>query len=764
MPLDFESDLNPEQLKAVQAVSGPCLVLAGAGSGKTRVITYKVAHLISDCGLPPSRIMAVTFTNKAAGEMKSRVDVLLGTEASGRDWWIGTFHSLCVRILRDQIRRLNRGYSSHFSIIDEREQLRLLRQCASQLGITPMKPDLRDWSSSSKSKEKGSVDWFKDVAARISDDKANLISPEDLVGPFYHSYDKDVADMYGAYQRLLERYNALDFDDLIALVIMLFRENPDVEHYYGDKFEQVLVDEYQDVNRMQHDLVRRLSQVHGNITAVGDDDQSIYAFRGADSKQILRFEKDYPGTNVIKLERNYRSTGAILEACNALVSHNSRRYPKNLWTSGESGKPVVVFQAMTPEEEAERVANALLAVATHGPGRGQSAVVYRSNSQSRAVEEVFMRRGIPYRIVKGLRFYERKAVKDILAYLRLASNHSDNFAFERAISNPPRGCGSKTKMMETLKILAEEHRLSWFDSLLLWLQQSKPSKLADKLHVFADIIQTIGAKQDSVTDAVYALRESSGLFASQAGREEDSESDARRKSKESGDETGGNRDEESRLENLEEFVHAVEEYERRNADGSIMAFLSRASLLQDQDSLTGGQGGEVVLVTAHSVKGLEFDYVFVIGVEEGLFPHYRSQLTTEIDEERRLLYVACTRARKQLWISYCARRPAFGRGPDASTTPDPSRFIGEMGEHVQEAQRMPQYGWAADGVRVGDEPKNNLSVALLEGDSVMHEVFGQGRVLAVAYEGDVEILVIDFKKAGIKKLAAQYAPLTKVSP
>lgn len=763
MPLDFEGDLNPEQLRAVQAVSGPCLVLAGAGSGKTRVITYKVAYLISECRLSPSRIMAVTFTNKAAGEMKSRVDALLGTDASGRDWWIGTFHSLCVRILRDQIGRLNRGYSSRFSIIDEREQLRLLRQCASQLGIAPTKPDLRDWSSPRKSKEKGDVDWFKRVAARISDDKANLISPEDLVGPFYHSYDKDVADMYRAYQSLLERYNALDFDDLIALVILLFKENRDLEQYYSEKFEQVLVDEYQDVNKMQHDLVRRLSRVHGNITAVGDDDQSIYAFRGADSKQILGFEKDYPGTAVIKLERNYRSTGAILEACNALVSHNRRRYPKNLWTSGELGKPVAVFQAMTPEEEAERVTDQLLAVATFGPERGQSAVVYRSNSQSRAVEEVFMRRGIAYRIVKGLRFYDRKEVKDALAYLRLASNHSDNLAFERAISNPPRGCGPKTKMLETLKTFAEEHQLSWFDGLVLWLQQSKPSKLADKLRVFVDVIGMIEAKQDSVTDAVYALRESSGLFASQSVKDEHSEPSTGGESRENADDSDDDRDGESRLENLEEFVHAVEEYEHRNADGSVVAFLARASLLQDQDSLTSAPSGNVILVTAHSVKGLEFDYVFVIGVEEGLFPHYRSQLTAEIDEERRLLYVACTRARKRLWISYCARRPAFGRGPDASTTPEPSRFIGEMGDHVQEAQRMPQYGWTGDEARTKDEPKNNLLVVLLEGDSVMHDVFGPGKVLAVAYEGDVEVLVIDFKKAGIKKLASQYAQLKKAS-
>jgi DNA helicase-2/ATP-dependent DNA helicase PcrA len=475
----------------------------------------------------------------------------------------------------------------------------------------------------------------------------------------------------------------------------------------------------------------------------------------------LGFETDYPGTTVVKLEQNYRSTEAILDACNALVSHNTKRYPKHLWTDRGMGEPVLIEQATTPEEEADYVANELSAALDERSRLGGTAVVYRSNSQSRPLEEVFAGRGLPYRIIGGLRFYERRSVKDALAYFRLALNHRDNLAFERAIVNPSRGCGPKTKTMHAIEALAQEHGLALFEALLMWVQQSKPSKSVRRLSAFGDVIRAIGEKEDSVAEAVYVLQESSGLFERRTGRKGKSSPDANQESEDQSENQDIELDEDSRLENLAEFVHAVEAFEQRSADRSLKTYLSQAALAQDQDSLLNRRENEVVLVTAHSVKGLEFEYVFVVGVEDGLFPHYRSQSSTDIEEERRLLYVACTRARKRLWISYCTRRPAFGRGPDASATPEPSRFIGEMGEYVQHAQVSP-YGICSTERGPGGRMQSGKSVDFIEGDMVMHHVFGAGRVLEVFYDGDDQFVVVDFKKKGVKKLEPKYAQLKKV--
>ncbi len=686
-------------------MSGPCLVLAGAGSGKTRVITYKVAYLISECRLSPSRIMAVTFTNKAAGEMRSRVDALLGTDLSRKGLWIGTFHSLCGRILREQIEKLGLGYTSKFVIIDEDDRTRLVRQVLKELNMDPKTYEPQK------------------IVYRISDAKSNLVGPEELSDYGYSYIEKATATVYKLYQKRLEQGNLLDFDDLIALVIRLFDKCPEVEEHYSSKFEHVLVDEYQDVNKMQYELVKRLSKVHGNVTVVGDDDQSIYAFRGANSKLILGFEKDYAGATVVKLEQNYRSTQSILDAANSLVARNRTRFGKKLWTNNGTGTAVRLLEALTPEEEAGFVASSIDALVRGGADPRDMAVIYRMNSQSRPIEEALLASNIPYQIVGGLKFYERQEVKDVLAYLRLGFNPSDNLAFERAVSRPSRGFGDKS--LSELKQLAADHGTSWFMALPEWISKTKAGKTRDKLEAFVDLIVHIGSSSESAIAAANLVFASSGLL-------------------EQYQDDGGEADFElqSRRENLGEFMRTADEFDRMSEDRSLGAYLSQVALVQDQDSMKSGTARGVLLITAHSAKGLEFSDVFVVGAEEGVFPHRRAlDSTADIEEERRLFYVACTRARKELSITYCTQRTSYY----GSGFQEPSRFIKEM-ELTRER---------VAGVSSHERPE------LIDGDTVTHNIFGTGKVLEVFYDGNDQFVVIDFKKVGIKKLAAQYAQLKK---
>lgn len=707
MALDFEHDLNPQQLEAVEACTGPCLVLAGAGSGKTRVITYKLTYLISKRGIAPSHIMAVTFTNKAAGEMRSRVDALVGTDLARKGLWIGTFHSLCGRILREQVEKLKIGYTSRFVIIDEDDRVRLVRQVMKELGLDPKTYEPQK------------------IVYRISDAKSNLIGPEEMANYGYSYIEKAAASVYGLYQKRLEQGNLMDFDDLIALVIRLFNERPEVQEYYSDKFEQVLVDEYQDVNKMQYELVKKLSTVHGNVTVVGDDDQSIYAFRGANSKLILGFTKDYPGATVIKLEQNYRSTQSILDAANSLVAKNRTRYAKKLWTRNPDGEPVHLFEALTPEEEASFIAQRIEELARQGDDYHDMAIIYRMNSQSRVVEEALLASSIPYQIVGGLKFYERQEVKDVLAYLRLGFNPSDNLAFERAVGRPPRGFGDKS--FTELKQIALEQGTSWLTALPSWLEHTRNDKTREKLTAFMDTVRRIEEASGSALAAVNVVFGSSGLI--ELYQSENKPDDFELQSKQ---------------ENLTEFMRTVDEFDRMSEDKSLGAYLSQVALLQDQDSMKPGTGGGVVLITAHSAKGLEFDHVFIIGAEEGVFPHRRAlDSSADIEEERRLFYVACTRARKRLYITYCTQRTSYY----GSGFQEPSRFIKEM-ELTKETVA------AVSSTRERPE--------LIEGDIVLHNVFGEGKVLEVFYDGSDQYIVIDFKKVGIKKLAAQYAQLRKL--
>jgi DNA helicase II / ATP-dependent DNA helicase PcrA len=706
MPLDFAGDLNPQQFKAVEECTGPCLVLAGAGSGKTRVITYKLAYLIAKRGIAPSHIMAVTFTNKAAGEMRSRVDALIGADLSRKGLWIGTFHSLCGRILRERIEKLELGYTNRFVIIDEDDRTRLVRQVLKELNMDPKTYEPQK------------------IIYRISDAKSNLVGPEELSDYGYSYMEKATATVYRLYQKRLQQGNLLDFDDLIALVIRLFDKCPEVEEHYSDKFQHILVDEYQDVNKMQYELVKRLSKMHGNVTVVGDDDQSIYAFRGANSKLILGFEKDYPGAMVVKLEQNYRSTQSILDAANSLVARNRTRFAKKLWTDNGTGTPVRLFEALTPEEEGSFVASSIEALVRGGADPRDMAVIYRMNSQSRVIEEALLASNIPYQIVGGLKFYERQEVKDVLAYLRLGFNPSDNLAFERAMSRPSRGFGDKS--LSELKQLAAEHGTSWFMALPEWISKAKAGKTRDKLEAFVDLIVHIGSSSDSAIAAANLVFASSGLL---------------EQYKDEGEE--GDFELQSRRENLGEFMRTVDEFDRMSEDHSLGAYLSQVALMQDQDSMKPGTGRGVLLITAHSAKGLEFSDVFVVGAEEGVFPHRRAlDSSADIEEERRLFYVACTRARKELSITYCTQRTSYY----GSGFQEPSRFIKEM-ELTREK---------VAGVSSRERPE------LIDGDTVMHNIFGTGKVLEVFYDGNDQYIVIDFKKVGIKKLAAQYAQLKKV--
>jgi DNA helicase-2/ATP-dependent DNA helicase PcrA len=705
MVLDLEKELNPQQLKAVTTVAGPCLVLAGAGSGKTRVITYKVAYLVSERGIAPSHIMAVTFTNKAAGEMRSRLDTVLGVNLSKMGLWIGTFHSLCGRILREQVQKLNAGYTSKFVIIDEDDRTRLVRQCLKDLDLDPKTFDP------------------KKIVYRISDAKSNLIGPDEFADFGYSHLEKAAASVYRLYQKRLEQGNLLDFDDLIALVIRVFNEHPEIEEYYSDKFAHVLVDEYQDVNKMQYELVKRLTKVHGNVTVVGDDDQSIYAFRGANSKLILGFEKDYRGATVIKLEQNYRSTQTILDAANALVSRNEARYAKRLWTDNSTGEPVMLFEAVTPDEEANFVAERIRTIVQSGAAYRDFVVVYRMNSQSRIIEEALLASGIPHIIVGGLRFYERQEVRDALAYLRLGFNPSDDLAFERAVARPSRGLGEKS--LADVRGIAVERGVSLFAALSVWLEGAKASRTKERLTAFVDVIGHIGSTSDSAVASANAFFSLSGLV--EAYKEQEGIQDF---------------DLQSKQENLAELMRTIDEFDRMSEDRSLGAYLSQVALIQDQDSMAAGGRNGVILTTAHAVKGLEFDNVFIVGAEEGIFPHRRSlDNRADIEEERRLFYVACTRARTALFISYCVRRTSY-YGADFQA---PSRFIREM-DLVTKA------------VPAGVSGKR---LELIDGDNVLHHVFGAGRVLEVYYDGDDQFVVVDFKKAGVKKLAVAYAQLRK---
>jgi len=713
--------LNDVQSAAVAQTAGPVLIFAGAGSGKTRVLTHRMAYLLGELRVAPERILAVTFTNKAAGEMKSRLHAMTGPVA--RDVWVGTFHAMCVRILRRDGARIGIGRS--FAVIDDSDQRQLVKEILDDLDY-----DERHLSAAA-------------CLAEIDKAKNALLWPEQYAQQQTSFAGERIANVYSEYQRRLNESNSLDFDDLIVRTIHLFERDPETLHKYQQRFEYILVDEYQDVNAAQYRLVALLAGHHGNITVVGDDDQSIYSWRGSDYRMILRFEEDFPGSKTFKLEENYRSTGRILDAANSLVANNRARAPKRLFTTREEGEPITLYPAATERDEARYVLEKIKGMVRDGAAYRDFVVLYRTNAQSRVFEEALLAEGIPYRVVGGVGFYARTEIKDVIAYLRYIVNSSDGIAFKRIVNVPRRGIGQQT--LAALVAAANAARTSVgeavFDSNLL--RSSVPKKLKE-LERFAELIAELRkvAESGSVADLLVAVMERSGYF-----RELQSEDthDAR-----------------ARLENLSELLGVAREYEAAEEEPSLAGFLANIALVSDLDALDE-DASYVTLMTLHSAKGLEFPNVFLTGLEEGVFPHGRTLTEpAELEEERRLAYVGVTRAIDRLFLTYAARRALFG-----NTYAYPkSRFVEEIpGLDVLESDSVPlprPAGGRWREVAIHESAGAGVHLGLKDGDRVRHPKWGEGRIERIVGAGGDGLVTIDFPNVGQKMLMLKYAPLEKI--
>lgn len=751
--------LNREQRKAAETLEGPVLILAGAGSGKTRALTYRIANLI-DHGVAPWHILAITFTNKAAKEMKERVNLLVGESAS--DVWVSTFHAMCARILRRDIEKL--GYSRSFTIYDDDDQASVLKELYKQYNIDEKTLNPRD------------------VRAKISDAKNRLLGPDEWFAESPRDFrSQQIHDLYSAYERKLKHSNALDFDDLLVRTLELFADHPPVLESYREKFRYVHVDEYQDTNFAQYTLVKLITQQSRNICVVGDDDQSIYGWRGADIRNILDFEKDYPDATVIKLEQNYRSTANILDAANQVIAHNEGRMEKMLWTEAEEGDPIRVFCAGSERDEAAWICDRMQQLKLTGQDYGQMSVLYRSNAQSRVLEDMLVRAGIPYRIYGGLRFYDRKEVKDIVAYLRVIVNPSDDASLRRIINTPKRAIGDST-IAELVKHAAQEDMPLF--SALVDIPESLSARPRKCVSEFGDLMNDlIVAKEEmGLLAFVTHLIEKTGLKA-QYTRDESDEGKAR-------------------VENIDEFLGAVAEYEKAAEDPTLEDYLENVALVSDLDNAEFGSKC-VTLMTIHSAKGLEFPVVFMTGLEEGIFPTGRSlQNDDGIEEERRLCYVAITRAQKQLYISYATQRMLYNQVNYNA----PSRFLKEIPSRLMDNQmtakrehsfpgvmdsfshpapkRTPRYqsteaghGLGAGrsalgipGVQKGFTPSAasrmpaGAAPSLFKvGDRVMHRKFGEGTVHEIRGKGADARIIIAFAAYGLKEFVLSIAPIVKVN-
>ncbi len=713
--------LNDVQSAAVRQTDGPVLIFAGAGSGKTRVLTHRIAYLLGEMRVAPERVLAVTFTNKAAGEMKSRLHAMIGPAA--RDLWVGTFHAMCVRILRRDGSRAGIGRS--FAVIDDSDQRQLVKEILDDLDY-----DERQLAASA-------------CLAEIDKAKNALLWPEEYAQRQTSFVGERIANVYAEYQRRLAESNSLDFDDLIVRTIDLLERDAATREKYQDRFEYVLVDEYQDVNAAQYRLVALLAGRHGNITVVGDDDQSIYSWRGSDYRMILRFEEDFHGATIFKLEENYRSTQRILDAANTLVANNQSRAPKRLFTTRGEGEPITLYPAATERDEARYVVEKVKSLVRDGAAYRDFVVLYRTNAQSRVFEEALLAEGIPYRVVGGVGFYARTEIKDIIAYLRYIVNSSDALAFKRIVNVPRRGIGQQT--LAALVQAASAARVSVgeaiFDSELL--RTAVPKKLKE-LERFADLIAEIRkiAESGSVADLLVAVMERSGYV-----RELQSEDthDAR-----------------ARLENLSELVGVAREYEASDEEPSLAGFLANIALVSDLDALEE-DASYVTLMTLHSAKGLEFPSVFLTGLEEGVFPHSRTLTEpAELEEERRLAYVGITRAIDRLFLTYASRRALFG-----NTYAYPkSRFIDELPAlEVLESDSVPlprPAGGRWREVAIHESAGAGVHLGLKAGDRVRHPKWGEGRIENIVGAGGDGLVTIDFPNVGQKMLMLKYAPLEKI--
>ena len=720
------TSLNPSQREAVAATDGPVLVVAGAGSGKTRVLTHRIAHLIRDLDVSPFAILAITFTNKAAGEMKERVGALVGPVA--RDMWVSTFHSACSRILRREAPRL--GYRSAFSIYDEADSLRLTTLCVRDLELDPKRFPPRS------------------IRAAISAAKNELIDFETYASSGSGYYHEKVADVYRLYQQRLVEASAMDFDDILMLTVEVFQAFPDVLTHYQERFSYVLVDEYQDTNHAQYVLVRLLTERHRNLCVVGDSDQSIYRWRGADIRNINEFEKDYPDARIVLLEQNYRSTSTILDAANAVIGNNTARKPKRLWTDLGEGDPVITFEAEDEQDEAAFVAEEITQLEKRGRSLGDVAVFYRTNAQSRVVEELFVKFGLPYQVIGGLKYYDRREVKDVLGYLKAVVNPDDTVSLKRVVNVPKRAIGDTS--VAHVDRFAEAERIGFWEALRRADDNGRLSTRAQRsIAEFVGLMDHVRSEADNgPRAALEAVLDMSGYM-------------AMIRSERSIEAMG-------REENLKELLSAAADFEEtgpasigiaewEEADGlrRLELFLESISLVTDVDNLQDTDA--VTLMTLHNAKGLEFPVVFITGLEDGVFPHMRSLgEPAELEEERRLCYVGITRAMERLYLTRAWSRNLWG----SNNYNPPSRFLGEIPPGLTEKATRAQRNRKLEAAK--PTPLPATAVVVTVGDRVRHAHWGSGVVQDVVGDGERAEAWVAFDGQGVKRLLLAWAPLEKL--
>jgi DNA helicase-2/ATP-dependent DNA helicase PcrA len=713
-PETYLEDLNPAQREAVLHTEGPVLVIAGAGSGKTRVLTRRIAHLLRAVGARPPEILAITFTNKAAGEMRERVQQLVGPPA--RAAWVMTFHSACGRILRREAERL--GYRSNFTIYDQADQVRLVRRCLEELDRDPKRFTPRG------------------IHSQISNAKNQLVGPAEYSSRVASFYDQTVADVYELYQRRLFGSNAVDFDDMLYLAVDVLERFPEARTKWQKAFRYVLVDEYQDTNHAQYRLLQILALEHGNVFAVGDPDQSVYGFRGADIRNVLEFEHDFPGATTIALEQNYRSTQSILDAANGVIRHNRERKEKNLWSELGEGEPVHAVEVEDEHAEARYVAAEIARLVEEGFSGSEIAVFYRTNAQSRVLEDVLVRQGIAYQVIGGPRFYERAEIKDLIAYLQVIDNPFDAVSLVRIANRPRRGIGDSS--LARLAAYADAQGISLWEATDHGEDAGVGAAPLKAVRAFRTTIESLmsAAQELEVPELIEAVLERSGYMeALEAERTIEAQ---------------------GRSENLQELVSVAREWREQTADTTLSSFLQEVSLYSDQDAIRG-DGSLVTLMTLHNAKGLEFRAVYMIGMEEGIFPHSRSLEEHAEEEERRLCYVGMTRAQERLTLLHASSRMLYG-GRSYNL---PSRFLDELPEAHVVRERLRPASWSGYGAPPQSRPQpRGDAPALSTGDSVRHGTLGEGVVVAIEADG---VVAVRFAADGSeRRLVLEYAPLEKI--
>ncbi len=712
-PESYLADLNEAQREAVLATEGPLLVVAGAGSGKTRVLTYRVAHLIRACGVKPNEILAITFTNKAAGEMRERLERMLGQTA--RAIWILTFHAACGRMLRREAERL--GYRSTFTIYDSQDQVRLVKACLEELGKDPKRFAPRG------------------IHAQISRAKNELVSPEAYTARVASFWDQTVAETYELYQRRLHASNAVDFDDLLMLTVEVFERFPEARERWQKAFRYVLVDEYQDTNHAQYRLLQLLGGEHGNVCAVGDQDQSVYSFRSADIRNIIEFEKDFPGTQIVTLEQNYRSTNTILRAANSLIEQNRERKPKRLFSDLGEGEPVRAIEVEDEHSEARYVASEIASLVGGGLSASEIGVFYRTNAQSRVLEDVLVRQDVPYQVIGGPRFYERAEIRDATAYLSVLVNPQDATSLLRIANRPRRGIGDTS--LQRLVAHAEAAGRTLFQAMAdpeAAGVAAASSRAMRSFHATMESLMAL-AQELPVDELLERMLENTGIL---DALEAERTIEAR-----------------GRIENLQELVGVAREYRQQAEEPLLAGFLQDIALVSDQDTISD-ERGLVTLMTLHNAKGLEFRAVFMIGMEEGIFPHSRSIEEQGVEEERRLCYVGMTRAMERLTLTHAMARSLYGRR-DFNFA---SRFLDELPSEVERSRLRPG-SWRGYGspTSAGIEPRPGI--ALQTGDAVRHGSLGEGIVTAIEPGG---VVTVRFAEDGTeRRLMVEYAPLEKIA-